>query len=156
VSGRPVTPNPFTGKAKVVLVNEPLDTAELEAVRKVLERANANGPDEFGCYVVKLDGGGSAEVIGDDLQTGCMVKLWGMTSALSQFLYDLLKAGNWVMLPVMEDTVAITTSPGSISGIPDDFPKVVVCNSHDDLALLLTKGVRAWENYRDQIVGGGG
>jgi hypothetical protein len=147
--------NPFTGKIESVLVNEPLDTAELEAVRKVLKRANANGPDEFGCYVVDLDGG-SAEVFGDDLEAGCMVKLWGMTSALSRFLYDLLKAGNWVMLPAMEDIVAITTSPGSIKGIPDDFPKVVVCNSHDELALLLTKGVRTWEKYRDQIVAGGG
>jgi hypothetical protein len=58
------------------------------------------------------------------------------------------------MLPAMEDNVAITTSPESMKGIPDDFPAVVVCNSVEELAVLLADGVGAWEKYRDHVVGG--
>lgn len=125
--------NPFTGKVQSGPVSEPLNAAEVDAVKKVLKQANAHTPDEFGCYVVELGDGGNAEIDGNDLETGCMVRLWGMTPALSRFLYDLLKAGNWFMLPAMEDNVAITTAPASIKGIPDDFPRVVVCNSSEEL-----------------------
>jgi len=146
--------NPFTGEVRSVLANEPLNSAELEAVRKVLWQAKAGGPDEQGCYVVQLGDGGGAEVFGDDLATGCMVALRGMTPDLSRFLYNLLKAGNWVMLPAMEDAMAITAAPGAMRGIPDDFPRVVACNSAEELAALLAGGIGAWEKTVIRFVGG--
>jgi hypothetical protein len=156
-TGSPVVKkNPFTGDPRSVLPNEPLSATELKAVQHVLKRANAHGPDEHGCYVVQLDDGGGAEVFGSELATGCMVALGGMTVDLLQFLFDLLKAGNWVMLPAMEDAVAIMTSPGCLKGTPDDFPRVVVCKSAAELGVLLSNGVQAWEKYRDQVVGGEG
>src|SRR5262249_47327201 len=134
-SGLPVEKkNPFTGEVQSVTPDEPLRAAELKAVRRVLKRARAHGPDEHGRYVVELGDGGVAEVFGADLGAGCMVALRGLTPDLSQFLYDLLKAGNWVMLPVTEDAVAVTTSPGRMKGIPEDFPRVVVCNAAGELA----------------------
>lgn len=148
-----VKTNPFTGESQSFSSNEPLNDAELKAVRQVLKQANAHGPDEHACYVVQLGDGGGAEIFGDQLATGCMAALRGMTPDLIQFLFDLLKAGNWVMLPAMEDAVAITTSPESMKGIPSDFPRVVVCNSAEELGTLLTNGVHAWEKYRDQVVG---
>jgi hypothetical protein len=81
-----------------------------------------------------------------------MVTLRGITPNLTQFLFDLLKAGKWVMIPVMEDLVAITASPESTKGIPEDFPRIVVCNSPHEMGLLLTNGVKAWQRYRDQVV----
>jgi hypothetical protein len=143
--------NPFTGEALSVPLNEPLSDVELQAVQQVLKRANAQGPDDQGCYVVQLEDGGEAEVFGSDLANSCMVALQGMTDDLLRFLFDLLKAGNWVMLPAMEDPVAITTSPGILRGIPDDFPRVVTCNSAAELGVLLSSGVHAWEEYRDQV-----
>lgn len=122
------------------------------AVEQVLGQANPLGPDEHGCYVIDLDDGGSAEVFTNQLAAGCMVALRGMTPRLNQFLFDLLKAGNWVMLPMMEDVVAITTSPESVKVIPDDFPEVVVCHSAEELSFLLGNGVETWKNYRDQVV----
>jgi hypothetical protein len=74
---------------------------------------------------------------------------------LVQFLLDLLRAGKWVMLPVLEDPVAITASPESLKGLPDDFPQVVVCDSADELGTLLAAGFGAWQQYRNQIMGGG-
>ncbi len=152
-SGKPVVKkHPFTGEARSGLPREPLSAAEMKAVRQVLKRVT-QGPDEHGCYIVQLDDGGGAEVFADDLKTGCMVALRGMTPNLLQFLFDLLKAGNWVMLPAMEDAVAITTSRESIKGVSEDFPRIVICNSADELGVLLTEGVQAWQKYRDQVVG---
>lgn len=145
--------NSITGANQSVLPDEPLSEIELEAVQRVLKRANAHGPDEFGCYVIQLEDGGVAEVFGSELASGCTVALRGMTANLLQFLFDLLNAGNWVMLPVMEDARAITTSPGCLKNIPDDFPRVLVCNSAAELGVLLSKGVEEWEKYRNQVVG---
>jgi hypothetical protein len=145
--------NPITGKAKMVFPEEPLSTAEVDAVRELLKRVEARGPDEYGCYRVELADGGNAELSAGNLEWGCMATLRGITPNLTHFLFDLLKAGNRVMLPVMEDLVAITASPGSTKGIPEDFPKIVVCNSPDEMRLLLTNGVNAWQRYRDQVVG---
>jgi hypothetical protein len=149
-----VEKNPFTGEALTVLPEEPLSAAEVKAVQRVLQRVQAQGPDEHGCYVVELEDGGVAEVFADELNAGCMVALRGITPRLVYFLFDLLQAGNWVMLPATEDAVAITTSPGSLKGVPEDFPRVVVCDSAEEVGALLTKGVREWQAYRDRIVGG--
>lgn len=147
----------FTGDAQAVLSNEPLSPAELKAVQQVLERADAHGPDQHGCYVVQLDDGGGAEVFSSSgLASGCMVALGGITADLLQFLFELLDAGNWVMIPAMADTAAITTAPGSLKGVPGDFPRVVVCSSAQDLGILLADGVQAWEKYRAQVVADAG
>ena len=83
-----------------------------------------------------------------------MVALRGITPGLLQFLIDLLKAGNWSMVPAMEDIVAIVPSLESVKkNVPDDFPKIVVCNSADELGILLSGGFRAWKKYRDHVVG---
>ncbi len=148
--------NPIKGMARSVLPQEPLTADELKSVEHVLQRANARGPNAHGCYVVQFGDGGRAEVFGSELATNCMVAIRGITGDLLQFLFDLLEAGNWVMIPVMEDLAAITTSPESMKRIPDDFPRVVGCNSPKELGALLAGGVQAWQKYRDQIVDGGG
>ena len=149
-----VKKNPFTGEDASGRSEEPLTATEVKAVRKVLAAVNAQGPDEHGCYVVELEDGGAAEVFADQLKSGCMVCLRGITPDLCQFLFDFLKAGQWVMLPIMEDAVALTASPGSVKGVPDDFPRLVTCDSAQELAALFTKGVQDWQKYRDQVVRG--
>jgi hypothetical protein len=84
-----------------------------------------------------------------------MIALRGITPEISQFLFDFLKAGNLVMVPAMEHAVAITASPGSVRGVPDDFPRLVTCGSAQETAVLLCEGVQAWQAYRDQVVHGG-
>jgi hypothetical protein len=149
-----VKKNPFTGEVASVMSEEPLTATEVKAVRKVLKEVNAQGPDEHGCYVVELKDGGAAEVFSDQLKSGCMVCLRGITPDLCQFLFDVLKAGKWVMLPIMEDAVALTASPSSVKGVPDDFPRLLNCDSAQALAVLLTKGVKDWQNYRDKVMRG--
>ena len=147
--------NPFTGQMKPVLPIEPLNAAEVRAVQAVLDKATTRGPDVFGRHVVAFEDGGGAEVFASDLETGCMVALRGITPGLLHPI-DLLKAGNWGMIPAMEDTAAIVPSLESAKGVPDDFLPIVVCDSADELGVLLSGGFGTWKKYRDQVVGDGG
>jgi hypothetical protein len=126
---------------------------EYAAVQQVLKNANASNLDEFGAIIVKFADGGYAEIQADDLRLSCMISVSGMTTSLVSFLFQFLKAGNWVMLPVMEDSIAITATPELMTGTPADFPQVITCKSADELEMLLSKGLKAWEKYRDQVVG---
>lgn len=146
--------NPFTGEVQTVLPVKPLSPRDLKAVRGVLECAAAVGPDEHGCYLVQFGDGGVAEVYaGNDIETGCMTALRrGLTPDLLGFLFDLLRAADWVMLPAMEGNPAITALPGRAEGFADSFPEVV-CDSVEELRAVLTGGFDEWKRYRDQIVG---
>lgn len=145
--------NPFTGEVVSGPANEPLSPAELKAVKAVLNRVHARRGEESDSWVVALKDGGGAEIFTDGLERGCMIAIRGLTPNLTQFLFDFLKAGNWGMLPAMEETVVITATPQALTGVPDDFPEVVVCQSANELDVLLSKGVRAWQAYRDHVVG---
>jgi hypothetical protein len=149
-----VKKNPWTGEDVTVVPSEAISAAEERAVREVLKKGNTKWEDQ-GCCVIEFDDGGTAEILAKDLTSGCMVALRGITPDVSQFLFDLLKAGNWVMLPAMQDAVAITSSPGSVKGVPNDFPRLVTCNSANEIAVLLREGIGGWQEYRDQIVRGG-
>ena len=144
--------NPFTGEIQASLPVEPLSAEDVRAVRAALAGAGARGPDEFGCFVVELGDGGGAEVFGDDLSTGLMVALRGLTPDLLRFLYDLLRAADWVLLPAMEGNPAIVSSPGLSGGFADRFPEVV-CGSPEELGAILSGGFDAWRAYRDRIAG---
>ena len=121
-------------------------------MQAVLDKVVPKGPDEF-CYVVAFDDGTEARVYATDLSKGCMVSFRCPTLALFQFAFEIMKAGNWAMLPAMESEVAVVCSLESVKGVPDDFPPIVVCNSADELQILVTKGVDAWKKRRDQIGG---
>jgi hypothetical protein len=146
-----------TGDPKAAIRTESLGGSELKAVQNVLGQAAAHRPDEHGCYVIELEDGGGAEIFGNEFADGCMAALRGITPDLLRFLFDLLKAGGdrWLMLPAMEDSVAITTSSRCVKGLPKDFPRLVSCNSPEELGVLLSDGVLAWEKFRDHVVGGG-
>lgn len=146
---------PNIGKSKRKLPNEPLLPSELDAIRDVLARVNAASAED-GCGIARFPDGGYAEVYGKDLQLGCMVALRGaMSPDLLQFLLDLLRAGNWVMVPAMQDTRAIAASSSAFQKVPEKFPELVVCESREEIRLLLSEGFETWKAYRDQVVDGG-
>jgi hypothetical protein len=156
-SGKPVKQkNPFTGEEQSVVPIESLTLAEVKAVWAVLKKASPKGPDDFGYYVVKTDDGGEAEVSANNPHASCMASVRGLTPALVRVLFDLLEAGNWVMVPAMEPNIAITCSPENLKGIPGDFPKVLTCTSADELGALLSDGFKRWPKYRDQVTRGAG
>jgi hypothetical protein len=145
--------NPLTGKMILVHPPIPLTAGELKAVKKLFKTSRAKKPDEFGCHVVEFEDGGHAEIFASRLATGgCMAAVRGLTPDLLRFLFEMLRAADWVMLPAMEGNPAITSSAVSIEWLSADVPRVG-CSSPEDLGLVLTRGVEAWRQYRDKVVG---
>lgn len=147
--------NPFTNEPQTVTAMLPLTSSDLEAVRRVLHGVASEVPDEGGYYGVRLKDGGTAGVHADELASGCMVSLHGrLTPDLLVFLFDLLGAAEWVMLPAMEDNPAITTVAGRGAAF-DTFPEMV-CSSPEELGAILSSGHADWLRYRDQVIESGG
>jgi hypothetical protein len=81
-----------------------------------------------------------------------MVALRGITPDVLRFLLDLLRAGNWVMIPAMEDSAAMASSLDAFQSGLDDMDHVI-CDSPEELGAFLDGGFQAWKKYRDQVVG---
>ncbi len=134
--------NVWTGEVQKFRPSLPLTPDELSAVQNLLRESAPTGPGDEGCYVVTLPNGGVAEVFGDDLSRGFMVAVRGEFSpAFLELLYRLLKDGNLLLRPAMEDAVTIGANESSFDEIPDDMPQKVVCNSGKELGVLLSNGL---------------
>jgi hypothetical protein len=72
-----------------------------------------------------------------------MFALRGVTPALVRLMFDILVAGNWVILPALEGSGAIAATMDAIRGVPEGFPDIVICETADALGALLTGGVEA-------------
>ncbi|WP_165231879.1 hypothetical protein [Aquisphaera insulae] len=144
--------NPFTGEVKVVLPNLPLSIHDRDAVRDVIDRAGGVVSDGFESYLVQFRDGGVAEIFSrSKLETGCMVAIRrGLTTELLRFLFDLLGAADWILLPAMEGNPAMTALPGRAAAF-DRFPEVV-CHSAEELGAVLIWGFEGWRQYRDRVV----
>jgi hypothetical protein len=141
--------NPFTKQVQDIPHNQPLSQPEVDAVRQVLTRAGATSPDEHGRHVVRFGDGSSVEVFGSDLANGCMfaIRGAGITASLAQLLFDVMVAGNWVIMG--EDDVVVAPTRDCLKGVPRGFPRVVVAASGPEVAALLSGGFEEWKKYRD-------
>lgn len=141
----------FTGELLTVRPPEPLSAQELQTVRQVLKKAGTPAPDQHGFSPIRFADGGSAEFHDPtDIDEGCSVTLRsGLSPDCLRFLFDLLKAAEWVMFPAMEGNPAIVSSPGIAKEFPE-FPEVV-CRSPDELRTILAGGFAAWQPYRDRV-----
>ncbi len=147
--------NPFTKKLQTVPHNQPISSGEISAVLAVLARAGATGPDEHGCRLVHVGDGGRAEIFGGDDGDGCMfaIRGAGVTSLLAQLLFEVMVAGNWVLMESGEDDVVIAPSLECLMGKPPNFGQVVVAASGEEVRALLSGGFSAWKKYRDSVIG---
>jgi len=141
--------NPFTKQAIDIPRNEPLSAGEISAVRAVLERAGVTGSDDEG-RMVSLADGGSAEIYAENLGAGCMfaIRGSGITPLLAQLLFDVMVAGNWVIMESGEDDVVVAPAMDCLKGSPKNFGRVVVASSAGEVAALLSGGFEAWKKYR--------
>jgi hypothetical protein len=143
--------NPFTQEVTSQRMGKPLSPSELKAVKALFKKVKAKESVDDGFYSIDFRDGGSAEVFTEDLATGCMVALRGITHDVLTFLVGLAQAGNWVMRVPMEEPLEIFPSDESSKANPPASLTRVVCDSPDQLEILLTKGFRAWKHYRDQV-----
>jgi hypothetical protein len=134
-----------------------------ERVHAVLEATEFTGPDDFGFYVVKFPDGVEVEFSAKGLDgaakfTGCAFHIRGMSPHLVRFILGIAKAGDMVMLPAMEDSVPILSSPEQRQQLPSDLaldgPEPVVCRSSAELESLLSGGYAGWRRYRDRVING--
>ena len=139
------------GRTRMELPDEPLTAAELAAVHQVLMEVDARILEVTDLYSIQLADGGLAQLCGGNLSTGCIVTCRRMSPGLLQFLFDLLEAGQWAMIPAMEDLLAITATPERLR-TPAKFLKSVVCKSPQELGELIAGGYETWQKYRDHVV----
>jgi hypothetical protein len=81
--------------------------------------------------------------------SGCAFHLRGMSAQVVSFVFDIAKAGDFVILPAMENFVPILSHPSQRTMIPKDLPEAVLSESSSELEALLTGGYSAWRKYRD-------
>lgn len=143
--------NPFTNELAAFPNNAPLTREEVEAVVRVLEAAGAKR-DNDGTFALQASDGTSFEMYGD-IAGGCMISIRGagITSTLAKLLFDVLVAGNWVLL---SDPSAIAASASALQGMPDDdtFDDVVIVTSPDQVKTLLLDGWTAFEKYAAKVM----
>jgi hypothetical protein len=148
--------NPFTGKVESMEVDDGLTAAERSAVRELLRRRNAVGPDDHGYYVLRFADGGSADfstdLDGPGACDGGLIEIRGpLSPQLVQFLFDLGRVGNMVTVPVMEGSVPLVASEEQRQRVQARWPESVVVGSAEELRALLSGGFAAWQAYRDQV-----
>jgi hypothetical protein len=81
-----------------------------------------------------------------------MFAVRALTPRLVSVLFDVLKAGNWAMIPALDDAYTITCSPEHLTNLPAEIPEVIVCRSSKELGVLLMDGYEAWQRYKNSVV----
>ena len=132
-----------------------------EAVQAVLDSTDFTGPSELGFYLVRFPDGVSVEFLAGGLSgtqkfTGCAFFIRGMSPHLIRFIFEVAKAGDMGIIPMMEDSVMIFPSMEQLHQLPLNYPpkgcRRVVCASPEELECLMTGGYSGWQKYRNYVM----
>jgi len=131
-----------------------------ERVLEVLRTATYRGPDEFGFYVVAFPDSGNVEFSASGLESkepfeGCAFHIGGFGEHLIKFMFDVARAGDMVLIPVMEGSPLVLVTEDQKAAVPSELSEslqpVLVC-SPSELGVLLTDGFAAWSSYRERVL----
>ena len=145
--------NPFTGTVQEYPRNAPITEGEAQAVLRVVEAAGAIRQADR-TYVLSLADGARCEIYGlSNLDDGCMfaIRGAGITPLLAKLLFDVLVAGNWVML---SDSAVVAASANALQGMPEDddmFGNVVIVTSPEQIATMLKEGWCTFAAYAEKV-----
>ena len=135
------------------VTSHPVDANQRAAVQATLAVSAVPNSKDDGYIAVEFDDGGMAEVFADDLSEGGMVAVRsGLTPDFLNFLMQILKDGNMMLVPAMENIVTIAASEDAFHGSDPTMPKHVICNSGEELGVLLKEGFESWKRFRDSRV----
>jgi hypothetical protein len=137
-------------------------------VARVLARERHRGPDEFGFYLVEFADGASVEfnargLGGREPFDGCAFHLRGISPQLIEFVFDVARAGDFVLFNAQgddsdESPVVITVGPDQAAHLPPELAEQYkgrpVCASAEKLGAMLLPGFAGWEAYRNQVMKG--
>jgi hypothetical protein len=133
-----------------------------EQVRAVLTTRKFIGPNDFGFFIVQFPDGVDVEFSAKGLRDsadfkGCAFHIRCMSPHLVRFMFEVAKAGDMVMLPLMEDFVPILSNSAQRGELPTELiqkdPGPVLCGSPEELESLLAGGFAEWQKYRDKVFG---
>lgn len=116
------------------------------AVRDVLRTATYRGPDDFGFYLVAFPDGVEVEfsargLESDESFSGCAFHIRGSGAHLMQFVFDVARAGDMVILPAMEGNPVVLVSEAQKADLPTDISaglEPILVRSPEELAAVLT------------------
>jgi hypothetical protein len=150
--------HPATGKS-IKVPDDQLTASEVAAVNDLLQRTKATVEGEFRCHSVRFRDKGSLELFMDGLDgsepcEGCMACLRGYTPQTIEFLHELSRVGNLMLMPIDGEDLEIVTSDSQRKQVHARHPDVLIAGTPGALGVLLEKGVEAWEAYRDRVVPG--
>lgn len=129
-------------------------------VREVLAAATYHGPDDFGFYVVAFPDGVEVEFSARGLEseesfTGCAFHIRGIGDGLIEFMFDVARAGDMVIIPAMEGNPLVLVSETQKVAVPADVLeslRPILVRSPGDLAAVLAGGFDGWSAYRDHVL----
>ncbi|WP_199101102.1 hypothetical protein [Dyella sp. ASV21] len=142
------------------------DSAEVSrtVVLAALRRHSQVAADRFGFYLVDFADGSSVEfsakgLEGDESFTGCAFHVRGFSQSVIEFVFDIAKTGDMVILNAQgtgdaSSPVAILTDMSQATHLPTEgLPNPVVCESSEHLSKLFGVGYQHWREFRDQVTG---
>jgi hypothetical protein len=126
----------------------------------VLRAATSRGPDEFGFYLVAFPDGVEVEFSAKGLEsqepfTGCGFHMRGFGDSLMQFMFDVARAGDMVIIPAMDGNPLVLVSDAQARNLPADlrenFRSMAACSA-GELGAVLRGGFEGWSAYRDHVL----
>jgi hypothetical protein len=133
-----------------------------QAVHRVLGTVPCRGPDEHGTYVATLSDGVEIGITAPARDSRsvrectCHVPEESLSDPVSRFIYQLARAGDMAILAPMDEYVMILTGPHQKQYMPaefvEDHPETILCESAEDLVMLLAKGYKSWKGQRRDSV----
>ena len=138
-----------------------LADAPRETVLAVLRMRRYTGPDQFGFYAVELPDGNSVEFSARGLESEgpfqkCALHVRGFGSGVTEFLFDIAKAGRFAVVPAMDGNPVFLVESDMMADLPADMLedlRPVLVTSASAMADGLFGGFKAWAEYRDHVVG---
>jgi hypothetical protein len=129
-------------------------------VLAVLRGFTYRGPDEFGFYVVAFPDEVEVEFSAKGLESdgpldGCAFHIQAFGDPLMNFILEIARAGDMVIVPAMDGNLLILVSEAQISEVPADLrhdSQAVVASSAAELGAVLSGGLAAWSAYREHVL----
>jgi hypothetical protein len=131
-----------------------------QPVREVLLGAKHHGPDDYGFYVVSFPDGVEVEFSAEGLESResfseCAFHIRGFSDYLMKFIFDIARAGDMAIIPVMEGNPFVLVSEQQKTTLPVDIQEefqLIVVDSAGELGAVLSGGFEGWSAYRDQVL----
>jgi hypothetical protein len=144
--------HPVTGRTEQV-PDDQLVPEEVAGVNELLARVKAPPRDETGCYPIRFSAKDGLELFMDGLDgsepcEGGLVCVPAYSPRVFDFLHELSRVGNLMLLPIDGEELEIVTSDRQRQQVRVRHPDVLIVPSAASLGVLLEQGIDVWEANR--------